>query len=149
VFGRVGGAVLAILAAIRAFSLADLVRAIGRGFWRADDTPDDDAPDTTSDAETTTEPADDGPDTPPTLQELWRQFARRVAPGRWQRSTPGEVARTALDRDLPAESVERLTEAFRLAEYAPESLDADHQRAARRAYDRLETALGDDTERTP
>jgi hypothetical protein len=70
------------------------------------------------------------------VRALWRRFARRVRPADWQRRTPGEVARAAVDRGLPAEPVDALTAAFRDVEYGGRPADRVRDRA-RAAFDRL------------
>lgn len=81
----------------------------------------------------------------PTLRQLWRRLARWVLPGTWQTRTPAEVSRAAVERGLPREPVETLTEAFRDVEYGGQS-EAGRQTQAQTAFDALETARDTDDE---
>jgi hypothetical protein len=73
----------------------------------------------------------------PAIRELWRRFARRVAPEHWPQRTPGEVSRRAIDAGFPRDSVVELTAVFRDVEYGGESLSETHYRRARNAFDSL------------
>jgi hypothetical protein len=63
----------------------------------------------------------------PDLDALWVAFARAVVPDGWRHRTPAEVGRTAVERGLPAEPVERVTRAVRERAYAPDDLSADER----------------------
>jgi len=73
-------------------------------------------------------------DQPRTLRDLWRSFARRVDPDRWQRRTPGEIARAAIDAGYPREQVRTVTSAFRAVEYGDRALSMAR-------FDRVRTAV--------
>ncbi|WP_286666831.1 DUF4129 domain-containing protein [Haloglomus salinum] len=82
------------------------------------------------------------------IERLWARFVRRVGLTRARTRTPGEVAGRGVSRGLPAESVERLTDAFRVVEYS----DADpaaHVEAATDAAGELDLdgdAAADETD---
>lgn len=88
--------------------------------------------------------AGEGSTARPTLRQCWRTFARWVVPGRWRARTPGEVARTAVDRGFPREPVEHLTEVFREVEYGDRRLSEDRWGRARTAFETLRTARSDE-----
>ena len=53
-----------------------------------------------------------------TVRQAWDEFRNHVSLGSWRTSTPGEVARWAVDRDgLPPDPVRTLRDAFRDVEY--------------------------------
>jgi hypothetical protein len=80
---------------------------------------------------------------PVTLRACWRALARLVAPDTWRSRTPGEIARAAVERGLPAEPVRSLTRTFREAEYGErEATETDHERATA-ALDRVRDAEGE------
>jgi hypothetical protein len=82
------------------------------------------------------------------IERLWARFVRRVGLTRARTRTPGEVAGRGVSRGLPAEPVERLTDAFRVVEYS----DADpaaHVEAATDAAGELDLdgdAAADETD---
>ncbi|MFB6173902.1 MAG: DUF4129 domain-containing protein [Halobacteriales archaeon] len=78
-----------------------------------------------------------------TLRAIWRRFARRVRPGDWRQSTPGEVARAAIDRGYPERPVRVLTDAFRDVEYGDRS-PTDRDEEAREAFESIERERGGD-----
>lgn len=82
----------------------------------------------------------DGESTP-TLRDLWQEFVGLVAPPRARTRTPGEIARYAVDRGLPAEPIRTLTEAYRDAEYGPTTPDDDRLARARDAVRAIREAL--------
>ncbi|WP_257628067.1 transglutaminase TgpA family protein [Haloplanus salinarum] len=106
----------------------------------------DDERRTTAGAGGGTAPAD-GDGTRPTLRECWRSFVALVAPPRATTRTPGEIARYAVDRGLPAESVRTLTEAYRDAEYGRDPPDERRLARVREAVRRLREAAGSGGER--
>jgi len=79
----------------------------------------------------------------PTLRELWRRLARWVLPSSWRTSTPTEVSQAAVDRGLPREPVERLTEAFREVEYGGGTASG-YRDTVRVAYEALAEAREED-----
>ena len=81
---------------------------------------------------------------PPSVRDLWRQFARAVAPRRWRTRTPGEIGRAAEARGLPAGPVELLTETFRAVEYGGRTPGEAARERAREAYETLRAALESD-----
>ncbi|WP_247002988.1 DUF4129 domain-containing protein [Halosolutus gelatinilyticus] len=74
----------------------------------------------------------------PSFRELWRSFAREVAPGRWRTRTPGEIERAALDAGYPRESVRELTTLFREVEYGDRPLSEAVRARADEAYRELQ-----------
>ncbi|WP_255681819.1 DUF4129 domain-containing protein [Natrinema sp. SYSU A 869] len=82
------------------------------------------------------------------FRELWRAFARRVAPGRWRTRTPGEIERRALSKGYPREPVRKLTTLFREVEYGGRPRSRSHRERAAEAYDAVEHARAAETEAT-
>jgi transglutaminase-like putative cysteine protease len=80
----------------------------------------------------------------PTLRTFWREFVALVAPPSATTRTPGEIARYAVDRGLPADAVETLTEAYRDAEYGRLTPDEGRLERVREAVDRLRAAARGD-----
>jgi transglutaminase-like putative cysteine protease len=88
-----------------------------------------------------------GDDGTATLRDLWREFVSLVAPPRATTRTPGEIARYAVDRGLPATPIHALTEAYRDAEYGRLAPDADRLDRAREAIRSIREAIrGEETE---
>ena len=80
------------------------------------------------------------------LREVWRAFARLVAPGRWRTSAPSEVAQAAVDRGYPERPVEELTTLFREVEYGGRPLSAAVRDRAATALERIrEAAEGEES----
>ena len=79
--------------------------------------------------ETTDDEASSADDeAPPTVREAWTELRGYVTVPSWRTSTPGEIARWAVDRDgLPDGAVATLRDAFRAVEYGAET---DDERAA-------------------
>ena len=72
-----------------------------------------------------------------TLREVWMEFRRYVSIRSWRTSTPGEIARWAIQKDgLPPEPVQTITNGFRDVEYGSRSA-TDRAPAAREALMRL------------
>lgn len=95
---------------------------------------------------TPSEPAERSPDDPRTprarFRRIWRRFASQVVPTEWPRRTAGEVSRRAIERGMPSEPVEQLTDTFRDVEYGDRSLT---ERQVERASAAL-SALTDEEE---
>lgn len=72
-----------------------------------------------------------------TFRELWRAFARRVAPRRWRNYTPGEVRRAARREGYPDRPVDELTTLFREVEYGRRPLSSGVRDRADAAYAEL------------
>ncbi|QRV13425.1 DUF4129 domain-containing protein [Haloterrigena salifodinae] len=93
------------------------------------------------------------PDTAPetddrlTFRELWRAFARRVAPRRWRHYTPGEVQRAARQQGYPDRPVDELTTLFREVEYGRRPLSSGVRDRADTAYAALLETEDDDGDR--
>jgi hypothetical protein len=77
------------------------------------------------------------------FREVWRAFARLVLPGRWRTSTPGEVARAAVEEGYPPGAVQDLTGLFREVEYGGRPRSAEVRDRAARAYERIREAVGE------
>jgi hypothetical protein len=77
----------------------------------------------------------------PTIRDLWREFVAVVAPPRVTTRTPGEIARYAIERGLPAGPIHALTEAYRDAEYGRLAPDTDRLAAAREALRTVREAV--------
>jgi hypothetical protein len=89
----------------------------------------------------------EGDDGTATIRDLWREFVALVAPPRATTRTPGEIARYAVDRGLPATPIHALTEAYRDAEYGRLAPDADRLDRAREAIRSIREAIrGEETE---
>ncbi|WP_226480889.1 DUF4129 domain-containing protein [Natrinema amylolyticum] len=80
------------------------------------------------------------------FRELWRAFARRVAPRRWRTRTPGEIERRALSEGYPREPVRELTTLFREVEYGGRSRSPSRRERAAEAYDAVERTRANVTE---
>ena len=76
-----------------------------------------------------------------TLRDLWREFVGLVAPPRARTRTPGEIARYAVDRGLPAEPIRTLTDAYRDVEYGRLAPDDGRLASARDAVRSVREAL--------
>lgn len=74
---------------------------------------------------------------PATLRERWRAFARWVRPGRWRKSTTGDVERAAREKGYPDGHVETLAAAFRRVEYSDSDVPDETRDHADEAFDRL------------
>jgi transglutaminase-like putative cysteine protease len=81
-----------------------------------------------------------------TIRDLWREFVAVVAPPRATTRTPGEIARYAIERGLPATPIYALTEAYRDAEYGRLAPDSDRLARAREALRTVREAMGGGTE---
>ncbi|ELY80087.1 DUF4129 domain-containing protein [Natrinema gari] len=82
------------------------------------------------------------------FRDLWRAFARQVAPGRWRTRTPGEIERRALSKGYPRTPVRELTTLFREVEYGGRPRSASRRERAAEAYDAVERARAAETEAT-
>ncbi|WP_254769109.1 DUF4129 domain-containing protein [Salinilacihabitans rarus] len=151
----VGGGVVAALAAVPS-GLAFAVGGLGRGLSlstglsslfagirsrrRRRSRPSRDARASGPAADPDPEPEPE----PETIEEMWEEL-RSLVPVRRRRSrTPGEYARAAVERGLPADAVSRLTEAFREVRYGDYPPTPDRTRRARDAYERIERAASRD-----
>ena len=73
-----------------------------------------------------------------TVREVWTEFRGYVSIRSWRTSTPGEIARWAIDTDgLPRDAVVTITDAFREVEYGGRSADS-RAPAARDALESIE-----------
>jgi transglutaminase-like putative cysteine protease len=73
-----------------------------------------------------------------TVREVWTEFREHVSIRSWRTSTPGEIARWAIDTDgLPRDAVVTITDAFREVEYGGRSADS-RAPAARDALESIE-----------
>jgi hypothetical protein len=77
-------------------------------------------------------------ETSQTVQQLWTTFIGLVFGRIMQTKTPGEVARAAIDKGFPQKPVNRLTNAFRTAEYGPSESD-EAQTEAKAALSEIES----------
>jgi len=119
--------------------LVSLVRALLSTPRRLFDRSDE--PDEASESRTTKRSTDESRTPRARFRELWRRFARRVVRSEWPRRTAGEVSRRAIDRGMPAEPVEELTDTFRAVEYGDQSLT---EREVERANAALSAILDDE-----
>jgi transglutaminase-like putative cysteine protease len=71
------------------------------------------------------------------LRSVWGAFVRLVDPPSPRSQTPGEVARHAVERGLPAEQVYAVTDAFREVAYGDRRPTAALRERGRRALDSL------------
>ncbi|WP_424003718.1 DUF4129 domain-containing protein [Haloarcula salina] len=71
------------------------------------------------------------------VRDAWAAMTERVPVSNPAATTPGEYARAAIERGLPAEPVRRLTDLFRDVEYGGRSQSEDRTAAARDAVERL------------
>jgi hypothetical protein len=76
-----------------------------------------------------------------TIRDLWREFVALVAPPRVTTRTPGEIARYAVERGLPAEPIRALTDAYRDAEYGRLAPDGERLAHAREALRTVSEAV--------
>ncbi|RQG92116.1 DUF4129 domain-containing protein [Natrarchaeobius chitinivorans] len=107
-FGRREAAVVA--ATLAAAGL--VLRWFGRSETGSAESVDSEPPRATSPTTGTTDENHDRP-----FREVWRSFARSVAPRKWRTRTPGEIERRALEQGYPPDPVAELTTLFRDVEY--------------------------------
>jgi hypothetical protein len=101
-----------------------VVRSYLRGLWRST-APAALRPGAAADA------AGASGDGPLTAREAWAELRGYVSIRSWRTSTPGEIARWAVDRDdLPESPVATLRDGFRAAEYGSRQADDDELRRA-------------------
>jgi transglutaminase-like putative cysteine protease len=93
-----------------------------------------------SSSESTAAGTADARGAPPALRSIWREFVALVAPPRATTRTPGEIARHAVERGLPAAPVRVLTDAYRDATYGLVALDDDRLARVRAAIETLRAA---------
>ena len=82
-------------------------------------------------------------DEPPSIDDAWDALTDRVDLSNPEARTPGEFARAAIDRGLPAEPVRRLTAVVRDVTYGGLPRTEERVRAARSAHEAID-AGGDD-----
>lgn len=128
----------AIVAAVAFAAVGLVARRVGE--TEPESTVTEDEPESASAEPTATVSADE----PRSFRELWRAFARRVAPRRWRTRTPGEIERRALAKDYPREPVRELTALFREVEYGDRPRSSGHRDRAADAYEAIERARGRD-----
>ncbi|MFP8951453.1 DUF4129 domain-containing protein [Natrialbaceae archaeon A-arb3/5] len=80
---------------------------------------------------------------PPSFREIWRAFARTVAPQRWRTRTPGEIERRAIEQGLPPEPVTELTTLFREVEFGGRPRTRAVRERANDAYATLSNTRAD------
>ncbi|MEY7848846.1 DUF4129 domain-containing protein [Natrarchaeobius sp. A-rgal3] len=127
-----GERVAAVVAAVLV-CLAVVYRFVGHD--DADSSEAGDDPDGTGSTDDDVATADDR-----TFREVWRAFARDVAPRRWRTRAPGEIRRRALEEGYPREPVTELTTLFLEVEYGDRSLSETVRRRATDAYDEITAA---------
>jgi hypothetical protein len=86
-------------------------------------------------------PEPDPPEPPASVSEAWERLQEDLGVRGRDGETPGEIARTAIDRGLPRNPVRALTRAFREVRYGGRPDDAERVHVARNAYERLRTAI--------
>ena len=79
-----------------------------------------------------------------TVREVWFEFVTLVGVRRRRRTTPGEVARKAINNGYPRDAVRDLTDAFREVEYARNRSRAPRLERIREALAAVRSALADD-----
>lgn len=82
-------------------------------------------------------------DEPPSIDDAWDALTDRVDLSNPEARTPGEFARAAIDRGLPAEPVRRLTGVVRDVTYGGLPRTEERVRAARSAHEAIDDG-GDD-----
>ncbi|TYT61917.1 DUF4129 domain-containing protein [Natrialba swarupiae] len=110
--------------------LAVVYRFVGRD--GADSSEAADAPSEAGPIRSEADTADDR-----TFREIWRAFARDVAPRRWRTRTPGEIRRRALEEGYPREPVAELTTLFLEVEYGDRARSETVRRRGADAYDEI------------
>ncbi|AXG05646.1 DUF4129 domain-containing protein [Haloplanus rubicundus] len=145
--GRLATSGLAALAALDPRALVGWLRRWLAGLLaRAESAATATADSTGVNPPSATGTADDDEASTATIRDLWREFVAVVAPPRVTTRTPGEIARYAIERGLPAPPIYALTEAYRDAEYGRLAPDADRLARAREALRTVREAMGGGTE---
>nr|WP_264475403.1 DUF4129 domain-containing protein [Halorubellus salinus] len=116
--------------------------SIGSGSFlgRSDDRPDEDprgGAGTTPDAAPDPEP----PDPPASVREAFDRLQEDLGVSGEDGETPGEIARSAIDRGLPTDAIRSLTTAFRDVRYGGRPDEGERVSVARDAYERVRRAL--------
>jgi len=75
------------------------------------------------------------------LAAAWRVLVDLVSPSRMQTRTPGEIARLAVEKGLPSEPVQTLTDAYRRSVYGGVEPNVEEVERAQRAADELERSV--------
>lgn len=134
----VGTVVAAPIGALGAFGSGGGLLASLRGDLATPSVLESEDP-TTDDARAATDvPAADDSESDPTIREAWAAMVALVPVSNPEATTPGEYARRAIDRGLPAGPVRRLTEIVRRVEYGDEPATATLTEAARDALDSIQ-----------
>ncbi|NHN48853.1 DUF4129 domain-containing protein [Halostella sp. JP-L12] len=124
--------------------LAEVPRSVGRiatgAATRPENESDASEPDAVPSDDLRGDRTDDGP---PSIDEAWEALTDRVDLSNPETKTPGEFARAAIDRGLPAEPVRRLTRVVRDVTYGGLPRTDERVGAARSAYEALDSG-GDD-----
>lgn len=87
-----------------------------------------------NDADTDTGEQDEGAEPPQSVEEAWDRFTDRVRIRDRSSRTPGEFARVAASRGVPADAVGRLTRTFREVRYGDRPADESRLDRAREAW---------------
>lgn len=85
------------------------------------------------------------PEPPASVREAWGRLQEDLGVADADPRTPGEVARGAISRGLPADAVRSLTRSFREVRYGGRPDDGERVSTAREAYERIRSALRGDS----
>lgn len=91
------------------------------------------------------EPEPEDPDPPGSVREAWERLQDDLGVDGADGETPGEIARRAVDRGVPSNAAGKLTRAFRDVRYGGHPDDGERVTVARKAYERIKTALDGDS----
>lgn len=85
------------------------------------------------------------PEPPASVREAWERLQADLGVTGADGRTPGQIARGAISRGMPADAVRSLTRAFREVRYGGRPDDGERVATAREAYERIRTALKGDS----
>lgn len=90
-------------------------------------------------------PDSEPPEPPGSVREAWERLQADLGVGGDDGRTPGQIARSAVDRGVPREPIRSLTRAFRDVRYGGYPDDGERVTTARSAYERIRNALDGDS----
>jgi len=85
------------------------------------------------------------PEPPASVREAWDRLQADLGVAGADGRTPGEIARAAISRGLPADAVRSLTRSFREVRYGGRPDDGERVSTARQAYERIRSTLRGDS----